>query len=479
MTRAAKDSLAEDCQISGSNLQFNDWLERSQSDLHLMLSETADGKYPYAGVPWFNSPFGRDGLITALQSLWVNPKIAKGVLGYLAGTQSTEDLPAQDAEPGKILHEQRRGEMVALGEVPFQKYYGSVDSTPLFLMLASAYYERTGDLSFIGRIWEHLETALHWIDKYGDLDGDGFVEYYRRSSNGLQNQGWKDSHDSVSHADGTLAEGPIALCEIQGYAFAAKMGMATLYEVQGNAERANQLRDEAMQLQYNFQSAFWCEEIGTYALALDGKKRPCRVRSSNAGHCLYTGIASPAHAKTLSETLLSETMFSGWGIRTLADCEVRYNPMGYHNGSVWPHDNAIIADGLSRYGYQKDAVRIFTGLFGVSRFMDLQRLPELFCGFIYRKGESPTLYPVACSPQAWAAGSVFMLLKACLGFEIYADKAQIRFKHPLLPKEISSLQIEDLEVGKAKVDLLIQRHTHDVGINVIKRTGSIEIINVK
>jgi glycogen debranching enzyme len=397
----------------------------------------------------------------------------------LASTQATEDLPAQDAEPGKILHELRKGEMVALGEVPFQKYYGSVDATPLFLVLASAYYERTGDLAFLQRIWEQLESALAWMDRYGDVDGDGFIEYQRRSSNGLENQGWKDSHDSISHQDGTLAEGPIALCEIQGYAFSAKMGMANLYDARGDFDQATRLRTEATRLQQQFQKAFWCEDLGIYALALDGKKRPCRVRTSNAGHCLYSGIASEEHASVLAKTLMSESLFTGWGIRTLADCEVRYNPMGYHNGSVWPHDTAMIAEGLSRYGYREEALKIFTGMFGVSRFVDLQRLPELFCGFGRRKGESPTSYPVACSPQAWAAGSVFMLLKACLGFSIHAQESEIRFKYPILPKYLSTLHFEDLEVGDSRIDLVIQRHSDDVGINVVKRTGNVEVLSLK
>jgi glycogen debranching enzyme len=430
-------------------------------------------------LPWFNAPFGRDGIIAALESLWLRPSLARGVLTYLASTQARCVIARQDAEPGKILHETRSGEMAATGEMPFGRYYGSVDATPLFVLLAGAYYERTGDLAFVQSLWPNVDAALSWMDRYGDRDDDGFVEYHRQSTHGLLHQGWKDSDDAIFHEDGSPALGPIALCEVQGYVFAAHRAGATLAVALGYAERATELAAQAEALRQKFQAAYWCEELSTYVIALDGEKRPCRVRTSNAGHCLFAGIASPERAMQVARTLLSPESFSGWGVRTLASSEARYNPMGYHTGSVWPHDTALIALGLARYGMQDKALQIMTGLFEAGMHFDLHRMPELFCGFARRPEEAPILYPVACSPQAWSAASVFLLLQACLGLEINALESQIYFTGPHLPPFVHELRIHNLEVAGATVDLLITRQEQDVSVDVLRRDGDVQVLVVK
>ncbi|MDK4743030.1 amylo-alpha-1,6-glucosidase [Rhizobium sp. CNPSo 3464] len=474
--RALRASSSRAASIVTSNEIFNEVARRNVSDLYMLMTDKPEGPCPYAGIPWFSTVFGRDALITALQTLWLDPQIARGVLGHLAANQATEVDPASDAEPGKILHEVRCGEMAELGEVPFRRYYGSIDSTPLFVMLAGKYLKRTGDLATIERLLPHIEAALTWIDEHGDRDGDGFVEYGRLTEEGLINQAWKDSQDAVFHADGTLARGPIAIAEVQAYVYGAWQAAAEIFRELGRPERAAKFLARAEGLRRAFDASFFDEDLGTYVLALDADKQPCRVRSSNAGHALFTGIAYPERAAQVARTLMSASSFCGWGIRTVPSTEARYNPMSYHNGSIWPHDNALIASGLARYGYRAEAARIFEGLFAASTYIDLRRLPELFCGLPRQRAQGPTFYPVACSPQAWAAAAPLFLLQSCLGLDFDPNAHCIGFNEPQLPSFLNEVTLRRLQVGNSSADVAVRRSGRRVVVDVVNRRGDIRVL---
>jgi glycogen debranching enzyme len=456
LSRSMRQRVQEGAALGSSGRLFNEWIERSRFDLALLTTTLSTGPYPYAGIPWFATQFGRDAIITALQTLWLNPSLAAGVLRFLALTQAHDTSAFRDSEPGKIMHEMRRGEMAALHEVPFRQYYGGVDTTPLFVMLAGAYEERTDDRALIDGIWDNLLAATAWIEARLERSASGFLDYARGETSGLANQGWKDSGDSIFHADGRIPQGPIAVVEVQGYAYAALMTISTLAARRGDRQRSAQWHDRAQQLLAAIEARFWLDDMGFYAIALDGEGQPCRVRASNAGHLLYCGVATAERGARVADELLSSRFCTGWGIRTLALGEARYNPMSYHNGAIWPHDTALCAAGIARYVGRAPVVSLISEIFEAANHFGM-RLPELFCGFERVTGQGPTPYPVACLPQAWASGSVFMLLQACLGLRIDARRGEVHIERPLLPIGIENLRVRELRIGDASIDLDFQR----------------------
>jgi glycogen debranching enzyme len=449
--------------VRSSGPLFQQWMERSRADLALLTSELPTGPYPYAGIPWFSTPFGRDAVITALQTLWLDPALARGVLRFLARHQAQEESAFLDASPGKIMHETRKGEMSALRELPFGLYYGGVDTTPLFVLLAAAYAARSGDAAFIDELWPALGQAMGWIERVCDANALGLLDYACGESSGLANQGWKDSADSVFHADGRLPSGPIALVEVQGYAFAAFRAMASLASRRGEPRAAEHWQARAETLRTTVEHRFWMPERGYYGIAVDGDGALCKVRASNPGHLLYAGLPDRARARQVTAQLMSPAFHSGWGLRTLAEGEPRYNPMSYHNGSVWPHDSALCAAGIARYGGRDEIVRLLRTMFETAVHFDL-RLPELFCGFAREPGAAPVPYPVACQPQAWAAGSGLMLLQACLGVWIDGWKNEVRVDHPALPPGVDEVSLHGLAVGEWRINLVFKRFDGRVGV---------------
>jgi glycogen debranching enzyme len=462
--------------ITSSSDAFNDIAARSLADLRILMTRTRDGDYPYAGIPWYSTTFGRDGIITALHLLWCMPSLARGVLSRLAALQATKVDPVNDAEPGKIVHETRAGEMARLREVPFGCYYGSVDATPLFVLLAGEYWQRTADAATIRRLWPNICAAIDWIDRHSRQDTHGFLRHSRNAEKGLVNQGWKDSFDSIFHADGRLAEGTIALVEVQAYVVAAKRSIASAARELGHYEMADRLLEEAQRLANAIGRDFWCEELGIYGIAIDGAGKLCRVRTSNAGHVLFANAAPKERARRVAEELMAPGFHSGWGIRTVAEGEARYNPMSYHNGSIWPHDNAMIAIGFANYGFKQRAAALFEAMGAAASQMELRRLPELFCGFKRSRGHAPTLYPVACAPQAWASAAPLAMLQACLGLTFEPAAKRVILRDPVLPASLETIVLRNLEVGDATVDFLLRRSDGaGVSLRVLRNDRQVEI----
>jgi len=466
----------EAARIRTSHDLFDHWLSRSRHDLHLLLSETPEGFVPDAGIPWYVAPFGRDALISAFQVLPFEVEIARGALRYFARYQGRVDDPFTDQELGKILHEYRRGEMAVCREIPFIPYYGTADATPLYVMLAAEYLKWTNDVDFARELWPAIELALAWMERAGRDQGAGYLAYIRRSPVGLINQGWKDSHDAVMHADGTLAEPPIALAEVQGYQYAALLGAAFVADGIGRHEDAPGLRARARRLQERFEAEFWMPDEAFYALALDAKGAPCRVISSNPGHLLWTGIVSDSRAQIITRRLMEDDMFTGWGVRTLSSRERLYNPMSYHNGSVWPHDTALLAAGMRGYGLASPFVTLAGGLFETVLQFENMRMPELFCGFTRVPGHGPTRYPVACSPQAWAAGVAFHLVTAMLGLRPAAADNQLTLARPTLPPWLTWIEVRGLRIAKSRLALRVSQGTDSAAVELLAHDGDAELV---
>lgn len=461
--------------ISVSHESLDLLLKRSAADLTSMIRSAPEGTFLMAGIPWFATLFGRDSILTALFTLPFNPALAVGTLKTLASLQGSQIDKRRDEEPGKIVHEIRSGEMAATGQVPFGRYYGSIDSTPLFLWLLGRYVATTGDLNLAEELWRNVERAFEWIERWGDRDGDMYVEYFRETPAGLANQGWKDSFDAISHADGTLARAPIALCEVQGYVYAAYTSIADVAERLGRGDLAARLGERAATLRTRFTRDFWLEDERTVALALDADKKPCCVMTSNAGQCLASGLLGPEHAQALAERLMSDNMFTGWGVRTLGLGERRYNPMSYHNGSVWPHDNALIAAGLARFRRSSETTRILEGLLQTARNFKSGSLPELFCGFPRGERLGPVPYPVACHPQAWSAAGIFIILQAVLGMEVRGFDRKLVVDCPTMPDWLDWVKIENLRVGDGTVSLMVRRTKEGTSVGIIEQHGNVGV----
>jgi glycogen debranching enzyme len=475
--RSVEDWLGEHTEVTSDSLVLDQVMDRSLRDLRMLRSDLRDEHYFAAGVPWFVTLFGRDSLISAMQMLAYEPGIAAQTLRLLASYQGQKVDHWRDEQPGKILHELRVGEMAHLNEIPQTPYYGSVDATPLFLILLGLHANWTGDLGLFHDLQPNIKAALTWITKYGDVNGDGYVAYRSTSKNGLVNQGWKDSGDAIVEANGTLAQPPIALVEVQGYVFLAWHLIADLYERDGDADQAHQLRQQADSLKSRFNQDFWLPDDNIYALALEQHNKPCAVVSSNPGQALWTGIADADKAQKTVQRLMKPDMFDGWGIRTLAATERAYNPIGYHLGTVWPHDNSIIASGFRRVGVDTEFLRVFSGIVDAATHFPNNRLPEVFAGFGRDEYHTPVHYPVACHPQAWAAGSVPLMLATALGLKPEAFDHRLRIERPLMPEFADRIELRHLRVGDAMADLRFRRATGArADVEVLKVEGHLDVL---
>jgi len=450
---------------------FTASLEQSITDLRALMITYDEQRFISAGIPWYSTPFGRDSCITALQTLMVNPDIARDTLLFLAHYQGTRTDDYTTEEPGKILHEIRRGEMARCGEIPHVPYYGTVDATPLFLVLLYHYFAWTNDMDLVRRLLPNAERALHWIDTYGDVDGDGFVEYWKYTERGCLHQGWKDSVDGVLFPDATQPQLPIALVEVQGYVYEAKLGMSRLYRALNRADDSRRLKQQAQELQSRIEAAFWMKDEKFYALALDGRKRPMKSITSNPTHLLMNHAISAASAARVERRIMADDMYSGWGMRTFSSRHSAYNPLSYHNGSVWPHDNAMALLGLCNYNLKKSAERIFTDLYDASLHFQYYRLPELFCGMVRQPNDSPVHYPVACTPQAWAAASFFLKLQGLVGIKPDAPRGRLHITNPRLPGLMGELTIRNMRVGNSRVTLHVTRQNERTFVNVLEHSG--------
>jgi glycogen debranching enzyme len=460
-----------------SNDLMQRYLDRAVLDLRMMQTTSEDGTPAMdAGVPWFSTLFGRDSLLAAYQALGVNTDMARGTLVRLAELQGTTDDPWRDEEPGKILHEIRTGEMAALGEIPHTPYYGSIDATPLWLVLYGYVWKWTGDLDFVEQLWPNAERALAWIDHHGDRDGDGYVEYAKRSEGGLDNQGWKDSFDGILHEDGTIPEAPLALCEVQGYVYDGKRRTAGVARALGKEDVARELEAQAQALKERFNRDFWMNDYGTYAVALDGNKRQVRSLTSNAGQCLWSGIVDAPKASRVARRLLAPDMLSGWGVRTLSKRNPSYDPIGYHTGTVWPHDNSLIAHGMRLYGLTEEAHRVIDELAIAGSYFGSARYPELFCGYGKEEVPVPVEYPVACRPQAWATGAPLLMIRSYAGMSADAPNKTLSIVRPSLPTWVERAEVIGMRVGEARCDLLFVQREGTTGVQVLRKDGELDIV---